>query len=296
MERVDLAPILRASLDAVRPSVETKRIRLEERIENVSAVTGDPERLQQVFSNILSNAVKFTAREGSIQIALSETPQGVACEISDTGVGIRRDVLPFVFDRFRQADSSTTRTHGGLGLGLAIARHIVERHRGTIRAASAGEGRGATFTIELPAAHQMTRADGGTRPDNLESVEAAAAPLHGRTILVVEDHDDARELIMAVLGAAGARVLAAATTAEALEHAGRERPDLMVADLGLPVEDGYSLLAQLRRLYADVPAVALTAYARTSDRDRALASGFQRHLVKPMDPKWLVELIASLLA
>jgi CheY-like chemotaxis protein len=142
----------------------------------------------------------------------------------------------------------------------------------------------------------MTRADGGTRPVNLEAQNAAAAPLRGRTILVVEDHDDARELIVAVLGAAGARVTAAATTAEALEHARRERPDLMVADLGLPVEDGYSLLAQLRRLYADVPAVALTAYARTSDRKRALASGFQHHLVKPMDPKWLVELIASLLA
>jgi PAS domain S-box-containing protein len=296
IERVDLASILRASLDAVRPAVETKRIRLEERIDDVPAVAGDPERLQQVLSNVLSNAVKFTGRDGSIHVSLSETQQGVACEITDTGVGIRRDVLPFVFDRFRQADSSTTRTHGGLGLGLAIARHIVERHGGTIRAASAGEGRGATFTIELPVTHQMTRADGGTTPVNLEPANTATPPLRGRTILVVEDHDDARELIVAVLGVAGARVMAAATTAEALEHAGRERPDLMVADLGLPGEDGYSLLGQLRRLYADVPAVALTAYARTSDRDRALASGFQHHLVKPMDPKWLVELIASLLA
>jgi signal transduction histidine kinase len=296
MEVVDLAAILRASLDAVRPAIDAKHIRLEEQIDTVPPLAGDSHRLQQVFSNVLSNAVKFTAHDGVISITLRQTAGGVDFGITDTGVGIRRDVLPFVFDRFRQADSSTTRTYGGLGLGLAIARHIVELHGGSIRAESAGEGHGATFTIHLPITRgSLLAADHDSR--GAESADAVPPlALRGRTILVVEDHDDARELIVAVLSSAGARVISAATTRNALEQVSTERPDVMVADLGLPVEDGYTLLSQFRERYPDVPAIALTAYARSADRHRALAAGFQHHLIKPMDPRWLVDLIASLLA
>ena len=215
------------------------------------------------------------------------------CEISDTGVGIRRDVLPFVFDRFRQADSSTTRRYGGLGLGLAIVKHIVELHGGSVRAASAGEGHGATFTIHLPvadSAHASARAAVGTDP----FAAALPAVLHGRTILVVEDHDDARELIVGVLEAAGARVLSASTVQEALGSAAAVRPDMLVTDLGLPGEDGFALLARIREMAPEIPALALTAYARAADRDRVLAAGFQQHVVKPVDPHQLLALIARL--
>ncbi len=291
-ELVDLRGVLRSAIDAVRPAMQAKGIRFTEHFdEPVREISGDPHRLQQVFWNVLSNAVKFTSRDGVIALSVRTVDRTVECEITDTGIGIRRDVLPFVFDRFRQADSSTTRTHGGLGLGLAIVRHIVELHGGSVKAASAGEGRGATFTIRLPV--------GGPHPV-LESPQPAAfpvaarPPLLGRTVLIVEDHDDARELLAGVLEAAGGSVISAASAEEAMERAAHSRPDLLIADIGLPGQDGYALLRQVRARHgSDVPAIALTAYARTTDRERALAEGFQHHVVKPIDPRQFVEIVVS---
>ena len=294
MELLDIGAIVRAAVDVVRPTLHAKRIRFEEHLGTVGPVLGDAHRLQQVFWNLLSNALKFTGNQGTITIWLRAVPGRVEFEIADTGVGIRREVLPFVFDRFRQADSSMSRTHGGLGLGLAIVRHIVELHGGTVRAASAGEGRGAAFTIQLPIAdpaHVEVKKPEAVAAPQLEA--AGRQLLRGRTILVVEDHDDARELISAVLQNAGARVIASSSTADAMRQVTTTRPDVLVADLGLPGEDGYVLLTRFRARYPDVPAVALTAYARSTDRDRVLAHGFQRHVVKPMDPNELVETIAS---
>jgi signal transduction histidine kinase len=296
MDTVDVAAIVHATIDTVRPAIQAKRIRFEEQIdEEVPPVFGDAHRLQQVFWNLLSNALKFTGNDGVITATLRRADESVEFEIADTGVGIRRDVLPFVFDRFRQADSSTTRTHGGLGLGLAIVRHIVELHGGSVRAASAGEGTGATFTINLPVA------GGHPAPALALSLSSAThdselpSLLAGRVILVVEDHDDAREMIAGVLEAAGARVVAASTTTEAIERVSQVKPDVLVADLGLPGKDGYELLNRVRARYPDLPAIALTAYARSTDRDRALAAGFQHHVIKPMDPHALVRIVVSLL-
>ena len=297
MDLLDVGAIVRAAVDVVRPTLQAKRIRFEEHLGTVPPVLGDAHRLQQVFWNLLSNALKFTGNHGTITVWLRSVPGRVEFEIADTGVGIRREVLPFVFDRFRQADSSMSRTHGGLGLGLANVRPIVELHGGTVRAASAGEGRGAAFTIQLPSADpahvEVKPAEAATAPPPSEAV--GRQPLRGRTILVVEDHDDARELISAVLQNAGARVIASSSTVDAMGQVMATRPDVLVADLGLPGEDGYVLLTRFRALYPDVPAIALTAYARSTDRERVLAHGFQHHVVKPMDPSELVETVASVL-
>ena len=293
-EPVDLAAIVRATIDNMRPAMHAKRIQLEERIDDTPPVLGDGHRLQQVFWNVLSNAIKFTGPDGLITVRLRRSGGSVEIEITDTGVGIRREVLPFVFDRFRQADSSTTRTYGGLGLGLAIVKHIVELHGGRVRAASAGEGRGATFSIRLPGVDDRLRRSPAT--PGAEPTGQMLPSLAGRTVLVVEDHDDARELIVGVLEGAGATVLSASTVQEGINHATVVRPDVLVADLGLPGEDGYELLARIREMSPGIPALALTAYARAADRDRALAAGFQQHVVKPVDPQQLLELIADCLA
>jgi len=294
MELVDVAAIVRSTIDTVRPAVHAKQIRLAERVTETPPVVGDTHRLQQVFWNVLSNALKFTGSEGEITVTLRSGGGFVEFEITDTGVGIRREVIPFVFDRFRQADSSTTRTYGGLGLGLAIVKHIVELHGGTVAAASAGEGQGATFTIRLPAAD---RTDARLRPslDVQPPAIMSSSALRGRTALVVEDHDDARELIVGVLEGAGARVLAASTAQEAVDRATEVRPDVLVADLGLPDEDGYFVLTRIREMFPEIPALALTAYARPADRDRVLAAGFQQHVIKPVDPMQLLQLIVALL-
>jgi PAS domain S-box-containing protein len=289
-EVVDVGAVVAATIDVVRPALQAKRIRFVERLATVPPVLGDGHRLQQAFWNVLSNALKFTGHEGEIVVTLRHQARTVEFEVADTGVGIRRDALPFVFDRFRQADSSMSRSHGGLGLGLAIVRHIVDLHGGTVRAASAGEGQGATFTIHLPIAEGAHQPRSAAVP-LLEP--APGARLHGRTILVVEDHADARELIAAVLESAGARVLVASSAEDAIEQSRQVRPDVLVTDLGLPGEDGYGLLGRFQALHSNVPAIALTAYARASDRERALARGFHRYLIKPIEPNELVEQIAS---
>jgi PAS domain S-box-containing protein len=291
LEPVDVASILRATIDTVRPSIELKRIHFDAHIpDDVPPVQADRHRLEQVFWNLLSNALKFTRPGDAITVSLRVAPGEIELEVVDTGIGIRQDVLPIVFDRFRQADSSTTRTHGGLGLGLAIVKEITQLHGGSVRAASAGEGRGATFTIRLPAIEDAA-VDGlpVSPPEPLPS----AGRLRGRQILVVEDHDDARELIVAVLEAAGAQVIGAPSAEEGIARATQTRPDLVVVDIGLPGVDGYGLLARLRTVYPDLPAVALTAYARASDRERALAAGFQEYGIKPIEPAALVELVEA---
>jgi len=295
-EPVDVAAVLRSAVDMVRPGMQTKRIRIDEQIGEVPRVIGDTHRLQQAVWNLLSNALKFTGEGGAVTVGLRAAASDVELEITDNGVGIRREVLPFVFDRFRQADSSMTRTHGGLGIGLAIVRHIVELHGGWVRAASAGEGHGSTFVIRLPGARRdPTGASRTSAPLELPDTASSGA-LSGRTILVVEDHDDARELIAGVLELAGSRVIAASTAGDALAHAQDVRPDLLVADLGLPGEDGFALLMRFRAMHPTVPAIALTAYARATDRERVLAAGFLEHVVKPVDPKLLIDLVSTILA
>ena len=300
MESLDIRGVLSATIDGVRPAIHAKGVRLETHLdEGVPAVRADPHRLQQVFWNVLSNALKFTRGDGLITVTLRSANGHVEIAVADTGVGIRRDVLPFVFDRFRQADSSTTRSHGGLGLGLAIVRHIVELHGGTVAAHSLGEDRGATFTIRLPIDRRTGASTAaGDAPAGLSLGGGLSHALHGRKVLVVEDHEDARELVVTVLGAAGAEVITAASTGEALERLATVIPDLLLADLGLPGEDGYALLRRLRESGAPAaatPAVALTAYARSSDRERALAAGFLRYIVKPVDPRELVAVLAAVL-
>jgi CheY-like chemotaxis protein len=262
-------------------------------------VRGEANRLQQVIWNLLSNAVKFTPARGAVVITVRRANHHVNIEVADTGVGIRRDVLPFIFDRFRQADSSTTRSHGGLGLGLAIARYIVELHGGTLRAESPGEGQGATFIVELPMTIEQKKDAAAARPEPSETVAGWAPVLQGCTVLVVEDNDDARELVSAVLTSSGAIVNAVGTSQEAIDAFLQAAPDAVIADIGLPGEDGYELLRRIRLLdharARSVPVIALTAYARAEDRERALAAGFARHVVKPVDPAFLVRIVASLL-
>ena len=293
-EPLDVGALVRATIDTLRPTLQTKQVRLEERISETPSVLGDSHRLQQVFWNVLSNALKFTDGEGVITVTLHNVGKSIEFTISDTGIGIRRDVLPFVFDRFRQADSSTTRKFGGLGLGLTIVKHIVELHGGTIHAESAGEGHGATFTIQLPSA-EGCEARPRVPPTQEPPASTLLFVLRGRTVLVVEDHDDARELIVGVLEGEGATVLSASTAQEAIDRATAVRPDVLVADLSLPGQDGYELLRQLRQMMPQIPALALTAYARATDRDRVLAAGFQKHVVKPVDPQELLQSIAELL-
>jgi PAS domain S-box-containing protein len=292
MEKVDVAAVLRATIETLDPAIQTKRIVFRERIEpDLAPVFADPYRLQQVFWNLLSNAVKFTSAGGEITVTLRLASRWLEFAITDTGVGIAPEVLPFVFDRFRQGDPSTMRSHGGLGLGLAIVNHILELHGGKIWVASAGEGRGATFTIQLPIVDDLQAA--AQDSPRVEPHEEEADVLRDRVVLVVEDHDDTRDLTLHVLQDAGARVLSASTVQEALDRVSHLKPDAIVADLGLPAEDGYTLLDRLRKMYGHVPAIAVTAYARMYDRDRALAAGFQDYVVKPIDPHQLVRIVAS---
>jgi PAS domain S-box-containing protein len=300
MEAVHLPAVVMAALDSIRPTANAKGVRLEEDLTPTATVSGDPHRLQQVIWNLLSNAVKFTPSGGRLAVALRDVGDNVELSVSDTGVGIRREVLPFVFDRFRQADPSTTRSQGGLGLGLAIVRHLVELHGGSVTVRSV-VGQGTTFTVELPArpfdaggvpSGQMVFGGGlllGT-PD---------LPLRGIRSLVVDDHQDARELAEAVLQAAGAVVETAGSVPEALKLFEGTRADVLVTDIGLPGQDGYDLIRHIRQRTRPgdphVVAVALTGYARAEDRERALAAGFDRHVVKPAEPAALVMMIRDLL-
>ncbi|HEX8494936.1 MAG TPA: ATP-binding protein [Pyrinomonadaceae bacterium] len=300
---VELVPVIEAAVEGVRPAAEAKSIRLQTELDPlVGPVSGDPARLQQVVWNLLSNAVKFTGKGGQIVVRLERPDSHVQISVSDTGEGIKEEFLPFVFDRFRQADGSTTRLHGGLGLGLAIVRHLVELHGGTVKAESAGEGQGATFTVTLPLL-ALRIAERGLQineeaPQESNIRHPPSAILDGLRVLVVDDEPDARELLTVVLESQGASVRAVGSAAEALDLIELLKPDVMVSDIGMPNDDGYSLMRKVRTLSADeggaTPAVALTAYAGDDARQMTLAAGFQIHLAKPIDPTELLTAIASL--
>jgi signal transduction histidine kinase/ActR/RegA family two-component response regulator len=264
-------------------------------------VNGDPDRLQQVIWNLLSNAVKFTPQRGTVCVTLARAATHLELRVADSGLGIKPEFLPHVFERFRQADSTTTRRHSGLGLGLAIVRHLVELHGGTVAVESEGEGRGATFIVKLPVRavreRREARSSAGAAAHGGGARALAVADLHGVTVLVVDDQADAQALVRTVLQEAGATAVGASAVPDALELLSRFRPDVVVADIGMPGEDGYALIRQLRdreRSRGDrLPAIALTAYGRAEDRALALESGFDAHLRKPVDTDALLTAIAT---
>ncbi|HEV2880062.1 MAG TPA: PAS domain S-box protein [Pyrinomonadaceae bacterium] len=303
---VDLASVVTAATETARPAAEAKEISLQTILDTqTSPISGDPDRLQQVVWNLLSNAIKFTPKGGRVQVRLERVNSHVEITVADTGRGIAAEFLPHVFDRFRQADQTTTRTHGGLGLGLAIVRQLVELHGGSVHVESGGEGSGTSFTVSLPLLplrQQEERANDVARiqPAAQEgNVELDCPPeLAGLRVLVVDDEPDTRELLAAVLDSCGAQVIQAATAAEAFEQVEHARADVLVTDIGMPGEDGYSLLARIRALPRErggrIPAAALTAYARAEDRVRALRAGFQTHMTKPVEPAELITVVANL--
>jgi PAS domain S-box-containing protein len=297
---VQLASVVDAAVDSVRPVAGAKEIELLTIIDpSASESSGDAMRLQQVVWNLLSNALKFTPSGGRVEVHLGRKNGHACITVTDTGQGISPEFLPFVFERFRQADSTSTRVHGGLGLGLAIVRHLVELHGGRVDVASGGEGRGATFTVHLPLADAAPN-DGAAHwtPEEKDSSFSTRPDLGGLHVLVVEDEQDGRELITTVLERCGARVTAVRNVAEALEALEEGRPDVLLSDIGLPGEDGYTLIRKVRALEAErgsqIPAAALTAYASADDRLRALAAGFQVHVAKPVEPSELTAIVASL--
>ena len=298
-EPVSLGRVIANAVEAIRPAATKKRlslyVRADSNIEHV--VRGDAIRLQQVVWNLLSNAVKFTPSQGAIDIELRRDGGDAIIRVTDTGQGIGAELLPFVFDRFRQGDASTTRHHGGLGLGLAIVRHLTEAHGGSVTAQSGGTGCGAAFTIRLPLVDTPLVVTLSLSPTTRRLSNDS---LRGVRVLVVDDMPDARELMRAALESVGAEVTAATTAAEVLALVEHNGFDLLVADVGMPDQDGYSLVETLRQRPAhrggNIRAVALTAYAGIADRDRALAAGFDLHLAKPLDPTALIEAVADVLA
>jgi PAS domain S-box-containing protein len=301
---VELMSIVEAAVDAVRPSVEAKSLRMQIVLEPwVGPFNGDQERLRQVVWNLLSNAIKFTPQGGLIEIRLERLENKALLIVSDTGQGIDPEYLPHVFDRFSQMDSSARRRQGGLGLGLAIVKHIVELHGGAIYAYSRGEGQGSDFMVTLPLAVQSADGEGAelwtARPERAEGEETRAGKLGGVRVLVVDDEHDTREILSVMLTRYGAEIRTAGSAAEAMEVFSQWLPDVLVSDIGMPVEDGYVLIGKIRALPpengADVPAIALTAYASAQDRKNALAAGFQRHLAKPVEPVALAKNVALIL-
>ena len=296
---VNLTDVAEAALDAVRGAAEAKGVRLEQVLELTgNQVEGDPARLQQVVWNLLSNAVKFSAAGGRIVLRVSRARSEAVVSVRDEGEGIETEFLPHVFERFRQADNTRTRTHGGLGLGLAIVRDLVAQHGGAVAAESAGKGQGATFTVRLPLVEGRPEARRvvALGPAFKGERAPAASTLRGVRVLVVDDDPDARESVAAVLEQAGATVQAVESAGDAVESLQREPSDVLVSDIAMPGVDGYTLLGRARaRLRGrEIPAAALTAYAGSEDRGRALAAGFQAHLAKPVDPAQLVAVVAEL--
>lgn len=297
---VNLAAIVEAATESLRYAAEAKNIRVESALDRaVEPVAGDRERLQQVVWHLLSNAIKFTPKGGRVAVTLRGAESFAEIKVTDTGAGISPDFLPHVFERFRQADSTSTRSHGGLGLGLALVRHLVELHGGIVRADSAGAGQGAAFTVRLPLAEWGAgRPASGVGEKQPAPPPMPPSPLAGLRVLVVEDDADTSELIATVLEGHDAKVTAVSSVREALAEIERSRPDVLVSDIGMPGEDGYSLIRKLRAMEAGqgwrIPAAALTAYAKAEDRTRALSAGFQMHISKPVEPAQLAAAVATL--
>jgi CheY-like chemotaxis protein len=298
------APIVKAAVEAVRPAADAKSVRLQVVLDpDAGPISGDSDRLQQIIWNLLSNAIKFTPKGGSAQVILERIGSQVEIIVSDTGVGIDPAFIPFVFDRFRQQDSSSTRKQGGLGLGLAIVRHLVDLHGGSVHASSEGEGKGATFVVRLPLTiSRSTGADvGRSHPTALNRMTLDCPPeLTGLRVLVVDDEANARDLVSAILAECDAEVKTAASAAEALAILSDDsqwQPEVLISDIEMSELDGYEFMRRVRTLPADrsgrVPAVALTAYARVEDRMKALAAGFQMHVPKPIEPAELLTVLAS---
>jgi CheY-like chemotaxis protein/anti-sigma regulatory factor (Ser/Thr protein kinase) len=287
-------------VDTVKAAADVKEIRLEKVLDpTVGPISGDPVRLQQVVWNLLSNAIKFTPQRGRVRVMMEHVNSHVEISVADTGCGITPEFLPHLFERFRQADPTTTRQHGGLGLGLSIVKTLVELHHGTVSARSGGLGQGTTVIVRLPSA--IPQREGGERRHTAATRAVQTAPtateLAGLTVLIVDDQADARELIRRVLEDSAATVLAASTALEALALVEHQQPHVLVSDIGMPEVDGYELLRRVRALGAEkggrVPAIALTAFARSEDRTRALRAGFLVHVAKPVDPTELVATVAS---
>jgi CheY-like chemotaxis protein len=299
---VELGAVVEAAVDTVRPAAQAKDIRLDPILDvTAGPVSGDPDRLQQVLWNLLANAIKFTPRGGRVQVRLEAIDSHVEVTVEDDGPGIDPEFLPFVFDRFRQADSSSTRRHGGLGLGLAIVRHLVELHGGTVQAANRSGPTGAMFTVKLPRRSLAAEPPGGRErhPAVESTVTFEQAPsLKGIRVLVVDDAEDARELVSTALERCGAKATTAASVAEAYEKLRRGGFDVLIADIEMPDEDGYDLIRSVRKLPArqggSIPAAALTAYASAADRMKILDAGFEMHVPKPVQPAELAAVVASL--
>ena len=300
---LNLAPIVEAALDALRPTADVKGIQLHTRfVPGDCLVKGDTNRLRQVIWNLLSNAIKFTHRGGSVNIDLHCVELTARLTVRDTGEGISSEFLPYVFDRFRQAEGSISRKQGGLGLGLAVVRHLVELHGGTIGAESEGIGKGSSFTVDLPLAQERrdpARAEERRREVERRHSRSGVVRLDGVHVLLVEDDDDSRKLLGTMLKRYGARVTSTKSAKEALSVFDNELPDVMVSDIGMPDEDGYELIRKLRSTPSDrgglTPAIALTGYASRKDRERALTAGYQQHMAKPIEQADMIAAIASLI-
>jgi PAS domain S-box-containing protein len=303
VQPISLHEIIHNAIDAVRASADAKKLRIHTLLDSsVGFVRGDPSRLQQILWNLLTNAVKFTPAGGRIQVVLERVNSHVEVVVEDTGIGITADFLPFVFERFRQADAAMTRRHGGLGIGLSIVKTLVELHGGSVRVKSAGANQGTTFVIALPVSHvseeEVERSQRlPVLADPLEAIELPG--LDGASVLIVDDEPDGRQLMVRILEGRSARVTGVASGAEALELLKRQHFDILVSDIGMPGLDGYELMRRARSLDSSrpgpIPAIAVTAYARAEDRQRSLLAGYQMHLAKPIEARELVAGIASLL-
>jgi signal transduction histidine kinase/ActR/RegA family two-component response regulator len=304
VQSLDLASVVQAALETVQPAAYAKEIRVRALLDSeVAPISGDPNRLQQVFWNLLSNAVKFTPKGGRVQVELKRVDSNLEVSVTDNGEGIEPTFLPHVFDRFRQADATTSRAHGGLGLGLAIVRQLVELHGGTIRVLSAGKNSGSSFVVTLPtmvvhASRELMVERRHTAEIAVPTMLRKSARMGGVKIVVVDDEPDARSLLRRLLEDCDAEVHTAETAEEAVALVQSERPHVLISDIGMPGEDGYGLIRRVRALSAETggrtPAVALTAYARAEDRVTAIVAGFQHHLSKPVEPNELIAIVASL--
>ncbi|MDX6497088.1 MAG: hypothetical protein QOG23_348 [Blastocatellia bacterium] len=302
MRPIELAPMIEAVVDGVRPAADARNIHLQTALDSlISPVSGDPDRIQQIVWNLLSNAIKFTPEGGSVAVRLVRVHTHIEITISDTGQGIDPELLLHVFDRFRQADSSITRRHGGLGLGLSIVRQLVEMHGGTVTAESPGTGEGTVFKVILPlmSVHHELSDPETARPLIVATTRTDREPsLNDLRVLVVDDEPDARELVAAVLTLSGAEVVSVGSADEALAKMAQQQFDVLVSDIGMPKMDGYALISKVRQLSVErggrIPAAALTAYAGIEDRRRVLASGYQMHIPKPVEPAELTSAVAGL--
>ena len=301
---IELAPVLESAVNVVRPTAEAKGMQIElDFAQEPAAVPGDANRLQQVFWNLLSNAVKFTPAGGRVTVRLRHLNSEVEIEVADTGQGITSEFLPFVFDRFRQADSTSTRQHGGLGLGLAIARHLVEIHGGSIAARSSGESQGSTFTVRLPLVGSVVdSSDASLTPPTEIDAEAQSRErlksqqiLSGLHVLIVDDDKDTLDLLSAALTQRSASVTAVSSAAAAIDSIKTSRPDVLISDIAMPGEDGYELIQKVQALdgVPQIPAIAITAYAKEEDKQRALSAGYQRYLSKPIELGEFISAVAE---